>query len=637
MRDFANFKLKGEGLTMNMSHIAAASSSAPLDWRLWLAQILITVLFAAGFSNYYERAWHLAVHDQVRWRQYLLRWTLLLACCGIGLELHMIGWRVFTNASGLMFHNLGLFVLTITLVDKHSSLFEFGVRVAAILLIWLMHHDGYERRPEFTISLLLLALGVGVLWLLRDKIRNHALRQVGIYSFIGLAFWLFLPPRSAGLLITPMIQFQGFTMYFAAALIVALVMQYDHGQMLVNEENAQAAHFDTLTNARSYATYREDITEMFHQADANGTPLALAVVDIDHFKQINDHYGHLVGDSLLGAVAKLMQKTVRAYPGDNQLYRTGGEEFVIAFPGLTAEEAEPILSDCWTDVRGGPIRAEQYSIPVTVSIGVDQYQIGDQSSDDIYNRSDASLYQSKRGGRDTITIMGKTLDVRVNRPLFATRTLFSQHLMNMQRQPSVSTHEEVQVARYEYDHDRWNFPRVFVLPIQVQLNYIHDLLQAHKTTRIMMQITLEQFRSPDTLERLAAFKAMETQLKVLVIELADLPSLTELADLAPRYRQFDIRIALVELDPRRSVADLASTFPYIDALKYRIADIRHAFTDEEARAQIAAWYAAIGDYDINLVICGVENSVDAQYARDVIKAKYQQGYYYDRPNLPRLS
>lgn len=620
-----------------MNNMTVAASNAPLGWRLWLAQILITVLFAAGFSNYYERAWHLAVHDQQRWRQYLLRGLLVLACCGIGIELHMIGWRIFTNATGLMFHNLGLFVLTITLVDKHNSAFEFGLKLAATLSVWWMHYDGYYSRPQFGLSLAFLAIAVVALWLFRDKIRNHSLRQIGMYSYIGFAFWLFLPPRSAGLVITPLIQFQGFTMYFAATLIVALVMQYDYGQLLVNEENAQAAHFDTLTNARSYTTYREDITRMFRQAETNGTPLALAVVDIDHFKQINDHYGHLVGDSLLGAVAKLMQQTVRAYPGENELYRTGGEEFVIAFPGLTALEAEPILSDCWQDVRGGNIRAEQYSIPVTVSIGVDQYQAGDESSDDIYNRSDASLYQSKRGGRDTITIMGKTQDVRVNRPLYATRTLFSQHLMNMERHPSVSTHEEVQVARYEYDHDRWNFPRAFVLPVQVQLNYIHDLLQAHKTTRIMMQLTLEQFRSPDTLERLVTFQATEAQLEVLVVELADLPSLTELADLAPRYRQFDIRIALVELDPRRNVADLARTFPYIDALKYRIADIRRAFTDDEARTQVAAWYSSIGDRDINLVICGVENSVDAQYARDVIKAKYQQGYYYDRPNLPRLA
>lgn len=620
-----------------MNHMTAAASSAPLDWRLWLAQILITILFAAGFSNYYERAWHLAVHDQLRWRQYFLRALLALACCAIGIELHMIGWRVFTNATGLMFHNLGLFVLTITLVDKRNSLFEFAVKVAATLSIWWMHHEDYYSRPQFSISLLLLTVAVVALWLFRDQIRNRALRQIGMYSYIGLAFWLFLPPRSAGLIITPMIQLQGFSMYFAATLLVALVMQYDHGQLLVNEENAQAAHFDTLTNARSYTTYREDITKMFQAAEMNGTPLALAVIDIDHFKQINDHYGHLVGDSLLGAVAKLMQKTVRAYPGENELYRTGGEEFVIAFPGLTALEAEPILHDCWADVRGGTFRAEGFDITVTVSIGVDQYQLGDESSDDIYTRSDASLYQSKRDGRDTITIMGQTEDVRVNQPLYATRTLFSQHLMNMQEQPPISTHEEVQVARYEYDHDRWNFPRAFVLPVQVQLNYVHDLLQAHKTTRIMLQLTLEQFRSPDTLQALVSFKAMEPQLAVLVVELAELPSLTELADLGPRYRQFDIRIALVEIDPRRNAHELASTFPYIDALKYRIADIRHAFTDEEAQAQTAAWYAAIGDYDINLVICGVENSVDAQYAREVIKAKYQQGYYYDRPNLPRLA
>lgn len=622
---------------MHMSSVAVASNSDPLNWQIWLAQIVITVLFAAGFINYYERAWHYAVHDKLVARQWGLRLLLLAVCVVTGIELHMIGWQVFTNATGLMFHNLGLFVLTITLIDKHNTLFEFLAKIAATLSIWLMHHENYFDRPQFAASLASLALAVVVLWARRNVIRNHALRQISVYAFIGAAFWLLLPPHSAGLTITPTIQVQGLVMYLAATFAVALMMQYDHGQMVVNEENAQAVHFDTLTNARSYATYREDITQMFQTARTKDQALALAVVDIDHFKQINDHYGHLVGDALLVAVAERMQQTVQAYPGANELYRTGGEEFVIAFPGLTAQEAEPILRDCWSDVRRSAVRADQYSIKVTVSMEVDQYRIGDYSSDDIYNRSDASLYQSKRNGRDTITILGETLDVTVDRAIFATRTIFSQHLMDMSKHPAESTHEEVQLARYEYSHDRWNFPHAFDLPIEVQLNYVHELLRAHKTTRIMLQLTLAQFCRQDTLQQLATFKENEAQLKVLVVELAGMPDVADLAVWAPRYRKYDIRISLVELNPRLETAALTRTFPYIDGLKYRIADIRGAFSDAELGAQANTWRDAIGKRDIDIVICGVENSVDANYAQNVLHAKYQQGYYYDRPKLPRLS
>lgn len=621
---------------MDMSTHVVTRGTAPLSLSVWFAQLLITFMFASGFISYYRRFWQFAflkLKDKPA-MQWVMRIGMMVAAIGIGTGLHMVGWLVFTNASGLMFHNMGLFVLTFILLDQNINLGEYGIRVLGILDVWLMHHMGYYDRPQFTISLIGLVIGVVILWVWRDQIRYHVARHIVAYLYLGVCFWALLPPHSAGLVITPMIIAQGLSMYLVMVVVTAFTLAHDHQVDLQNAANAQMAQYDSLTNAKSASIYRRDVTHFFQQARDKGQHLTVAAIDIDHFKQINDHYGHLAGDEVLIGVARTIADELQRHVGQHSLYRTGGEEFNIVFINATLDAVQEIVLAVWKTVQAQQFIAGNYAIKTTLSIGVAELKAGDQRFDDVFARADASLYQSKHNGRNAITIGDHTLNSNVQHHVMATRTLISQNVIDADNNQAVVA-QEVLVARYEYDHDRWNFPTEFVLPIDVQLNYIKQLLAAGESQQVMLHLTPLQFENAETPTRLAAFIEQQPVSPNLVVEVDHKIDAQLLRQQAPRYHKRGMSIALNNLDTSLSPEALAPYLEVVDLLKVSCASLQkrypHGILDQEE----AQWHKHARQY--GLIVTGIENSVDADFAIKVMHAQYLQGYYFDRPELPRLA
>ena len=141
------------------------------------------------------------------------------------------------------------------------------------------------------------------------------------------------------------------------------------------------------------------LEEQKQLADESGIPLCLAVLDIDHFKRINDELGHLGGDDVLRAFARIAQQGVR---GGDVFGRYGGEEFLLIFP---ATSLLPALNTCeriraqvenhaWSKLLKGR---------VTVSIGVTQYVLG-ESVLEFFSRADTAMYMAKEGGRNQVVV-----------------------------------------------------------------------------------------------------------------------------------------------------------------------------------------------------------------------------------------
>ncbi len=626
-------------MNMDPGDNVATLGTAPLGAPLWFAQLLITFMFATGFINYYRRIWHVAnvwFKDKPVYK-WLIRIVVALAAIGIGTALHMVGWLVFTNATGLMFHNMGLFVLTFILLDQNIRWWEFAGRVAGLADVWLMHHMGYYDRPQFVISVIGAGIGLLVLWLWRDQIRYRVGRHVAAYMFIGICFWTLLPPHSAGLVVTPMIIIQGLSMYFVMVVVTAITLARDHKLDVQNAVNAQLAQYDSLTNAKSASIYRRDVTHFFHEAHDGGHSLTVAAIDIDHFKQINDHYGHLVGDDVLIGVARSIDAELARHPGQHPLYRTGGEEFNIIFVDATLDAVREIVKAVWQTVQDQHFDAGDYTVKTTLSIGVAELHPEDRGFDDVFARADASLYQSKHNGRNAITIGDETLNSEVKRQVLATRTLISQAVLDARLPDAPIEAQEVLVARYEYDHDRWNFPKDFVLPIDVQLNYMRDLLAAGQTQRLMMYLSPRQFAHPDTPARLTAFIAGEPMAVKLMVELDHKIDAKVLAQNAPRYQQVGIKIGLVNIDARQSLADLAPRLAHVDMIKVSCDSLRQRYPNGFAPEDLHEWDQLIAPHQLLVVVNGIENSQDAAFVRNNLRAQYLQGYYYDRPDLPRLA
>lgn len=133
-------------------------------------------------------------------------------------------------------------------------------------------------------------------------------------------------------------------------------------------------------------------------------PLTLGMFDIDSFKQFNDTYGHDMGDYVLTRVANLVNDTLQQRNADGQVFRYGGEEFVIVFRGVTADVAAEHLATVMKVIRDNSFEFGNHYLTVTISVGVASMCPTDANVDDVLKRADQSLYESKRQGKDRLTV-----------------------------------------------------------------------------------------------------------------------------------------------------------------------------------------------------------------------------------------
>ncbi|MEQ1438265.1 diguanylate cyclase [Fontimonas sp. SYSU GA230001] len=161
------------------------------------------------------------------------------------------------------------------------------------------------------------------------------------------------------------------------------------------EEGQKLALTDALTGAPNRLAYEHRIQQVFADAGA-GTPVLLAVWDIDHFKRINDRYGHPAGDKLLRVVAQLLLRNVRS---SDFVARIGGEEFVMLLTGTGRHEALARADQLRRTVEGAGFAARGERISVTVSCGLAELVAGD-TPESLFERADRALYQAKHQGRN---------------------------------------------------------------------------------------------------------------------------------------------------------------------------------------------------------------------------------------------
>lgn len=156
---------------------------------------------------------------------------------------------------------------------------------------------------------------------------------------------------------------------------------------------------DELTGLRNRRYIMEQLVREYQRAVRSGSALSLILLDIDHFKRINDTYGHAFGDVVLKAVSAAMQSSLRSY---DLLGRIGGEEFLIASPGSTIEDARGLAERILERVRQESIRVGDRTTSVTVSAGVTVLTPQDADAEALMSRADAGLYMAKQEGRDRV-------------------------------------------------------------------------------------------------------------------------------------------------------------------------------------------------------------------------------------------
>jgi GGDEF domain-containing protein len=271
-----------------------------------------------------------------------------------------------------------------------------------------VHHAAATLLPSYSFYAFTVA---GTFLIVRFLITRRATDSALFWSFLALAFF-FYEIRSE----------YASTLFFAAAACILDVAIIENSYLL--------AYRDELTALPSRRAFNEALQHLVH-------PYSVAVVDIDHFKQFNDKYGHDTGDQVLKLVAGRLSRVT----GGGQAYRFGGEEFIILFSGKTTpqvidhlEQLRVAIEASEFQLRGvdrrqaprGPDRRSQRQVPanrrkadairqlaqeksapglsVTVSIGVATSQTENSKSDVVLESADKALYRAKANGRNRLEI-----------------------------------------------------------------------------------------------------------------------------------------------------------------------------------------------------------------------------------------
>lgn len=159
----------------------------------------------------------------------------------------------------------------------------------------------------------------------------------------------------------------------------------------------EASLVDPLTGTFNRRKLMHDLDQHFQELQRYGHPCALLMLDIDHFKQVNDQFGHAVGDEALRSMVGVCKNHLRV---NDLLARFGGEEFVVLLPNTRMEEARETAERLRSQVAGAVgLGAGK---PVTISVGVAQMNAADASFEAAIKRADDALYQAKRSGRNRV-------------------------------------------------------------------------------------------------------------------------------------------------------------------------------------------------------------------------------------------
>ncbi len=240
-------------------------------------------------------------------------------------------------------------------------------------------------------------------WILVIPLLAHFLhgRHVGLMlslMFLAMAWVVYLMNfHDADM---TLVEFIGFGNIVACSLVLTgLTYAYEYAREQAEQQLRETAATDALTGLPNRKRLREVLEHVAEQSRRLGTGFSLLGMDLDHFKSINDQYGHDVGDQVLCRLGEILRGRLRSI---DTPARWGGEEFFVLLPGTDASGARHIAETIRAELARLPVEIEGNPVQVTISIGIAEFPADGNAVSELLVCADRRLYAAKEAGRDRV-------------------------------------------------------------------------------------------------------------------------------------------------------------------------------------------------------------------------------------------
>ncbi|MEL0584959.1 MAG: GGDEF domain-containing protein [Candidatus Thiodiazotropha sp. (ex. Lucinoma kazani)] len=238
-------------------------------------------------------------------------------------------------------------------------------------------------------------------------VENIEKRVAAIENRSGDRYWIYLSHISNNLIadLTAKRMVVATVTYLLLFLVTGLISVFfarnSVQKKLAFRQLQQYATTDGLTGLSNRRELDKLSTREFKRAHRFSRQLSVMMLDLDHFKRVNDTYDHTVGDKVLKHIAGICEGAIR---GQDLLARYGGEEFTILLPETDIEGAAQLGQRICDNVAITPCQVGQIEIAITVSIGASEMEVGDEDFQDVLLRADKALYEAKKRGRNQVVV-----------------------------------------------------------------------------------------------------------------------------------------------------------------------------------------------------------------------------------------
>ncbi len=446
---------------------------------------------------------------------------------------------------------------------------------------------------------------------------------------------------------------QGILIIVSWFYIIKVIYKWQNEQKNHSDQLTHLAHYDSLTGIGNRTLFQVNLDKAFFEANQLGHSVGLLLMDIDHFKNINDNLGHDVGDKLLVTVARKLRTICR--PCDT-VVRLGGDEFAIILNRINGSKETAILGNKILSIFEKPLNVDNHQIKTGTSIGLACYPKDADNSDELLRKADLALYEAKRFGRGNFKYFNAEIEIAARNKIEIEKDLrkaIENNEFELYYQPiiDIATNKPVGTECLI----RWFHPEKGMIPPDKFISIAEESRlivplgawilrtaclqqrswekQGLPSLNIAVNLSGVQFNEPNLLH-LVENIINETNISPgkLTLEITESTLMETKEDVIKRLQELNdlgLKLAIDDFGTGYSSLAYLKRFP-IHRLKIDREFVKDIPDDAHDIAIARSIIKMAHELEIGVVAEGVETQEQLQFLKDE-QCDYSQGYYHSRP------